>query len=67
MVMLGKERGFDVSTKEGLEEWFGAYNAGLSPLPARTTRLVIGESSRRTDAAKRKKRKQQKAARRKNR
>ena len=66
MVMEGMARGFDVSSKEGLEQWFAAYNASLPPLPARSGGITLG-AVRRTDAARRKKRKQQKAARRKNR
>jgi hypothetical protein len=65
LVMQGKARGFDVSSKEGLDEWFSAYNASLPalrPLPG-----AVAATGRKDAGARRKKRKQQKAARRKNR
>jgi hypothetical protein len=65
LMMEGKDRGFDVSSKEGIEEWMAAHNAGLSSPPRRTGATAIGHRPR--PAAGRGKRKLQKAARRKNR
>jgi hypothetical protein len=67
MMMEGKARGFDVSSKEGIEQWMSAYNSSLPPPPPRAPGPAFASLSRRTHAARRSKRKQQKAARRKNR
>lgn len=67
MVMQGKAKGFDVSSKEGLEQWFAAYNASLPPPSPYPALGGIAPNSRKAAEARRKKRKQQKAARRRNR
>jgi hypothetical protein len=67
MVMQGKAKGFDVSSKEGLDQWFAAYNASLPPPPPHPALGGIAPGSRKAAEARRKKRKQQKAARRRNR
>jgi hypothetical protein len=67
LVMQGKESGFDVSSKAGLEEWFAAYNASLPSPASPTSRQVLPGASRGAAVARRRKRKQQKTARRKNR
>lgn len=67
MMMEGKAPGFDVSSKEGIEQWMAAYNASLPPPPPRSAGPAFAPMSRKAQAARRDKRKRQKAARRKNR
>lgn len=65
VVMQGKAEGFDVSSDEGLEQWFAAYNASVPP--PRSVLVGLTANSRKATEARRKKRKQQKATRRRNR
>jgi hypothetical protein len=67
VVMQGKAKGFDVSSKEGLEAWFATYNASLPPPPPHPALGGVAPNSHKAAEARRKKRKQQKAARRRNR
>jgi hypothetical protein len=67
--MEGERRGFDINSKEGIEQWIAVQNAGAGaprpPLPApREAPVVI---DRRATEARRRKRKLPKASRRKNR
>lgn len=67
--MEGARRGFDINSKEGIEQWIAVQNAGAGaprpPLPApREVPVVI---DRRATEARRRKRKLAKASRRKNR
>jgi hypothetical protein len=67
MMMAGKAKGYDISSREGIERWMGAYNASL-PLPTSALSLrPSAPTSRQARASRRNKRKQQKAAHRKNR
>jgi hypothetical protein len=67
MMMEGKARGFDLSSKDGIEQWMSAYNASLPAGATRPSGPTLAPVSRRTEANRRNKRKQQRAARRKNR
>lgn len=69
LMMEGARRGFDINSKEGIEQWIAAQNAGAGasrpPLPAPREAAVVVD--RRAAAARRRKRKVAKASRRKNR
>jgi hypothetical protein len=66
-MMTGKARGFDVSSKDGIERWVAAYNASLPPPLPRFSGPAFAFSSRRAQAARRNERKHQNAARCRNR
>jgi hypothetical protein len=51
LIMMGKARGFDMATEEGINEWMATYNAELTqgtgpriPLPAPSFSIYQGES-----------------------
>jgi hypothetical protein len=50
IVMMGKERGFDMTTEEGINEWIATYNAEIAPkiaprLPMAAERSRSAEST----------------------
>lgn len=80
IVMMGMERGFDMTTEEGIAEWFGTFNTEqeepLLPSPIslpsagfdRLGGLSLGSGGgRQADKAKKKKRKMRQASQKKNR
>jgi len=67
---LGKEAGFDMTTKEGLQEFTAVHNASLAAaaeLPEPDDDLALPERPKHSSKERRKKRKAQRQARRRNR
>jgi hypothetical protein len=50
MVMLGMERGFDMSTEEGINAWFSQYNQELGYAPPVNFSRLVDEGSPRMRA-----------------
>lgn len=75
LMMKGMQRGFDVTTQEGLDQWIAMYNAQLrvgtgTPVPLAPPILplpVFGERSRRKTTRNSSKRKMAKSSRKRNR